>query len=48
MHELIHQSFDIHKNKINKEEEIITWAEKEAHVVIKIINLNKENNEKIN
>jgi hypothetical protein len=41
MHELMHQSFDIHKNKINKEEEIITWAEKEAHVVIKIINLNK-------
>jgi hypothetical protein len=42
MHELMHQSFDIHNNKRNKEEEIITWAENEAHVVIDIINKYKQ------
>jgi hypothetical protein len=34
MHELLHQSFDLHTD----EEEIITWAEIEAHKVFQIVN----------
>jgi hypothetical protein len=34
MHELLHQSFDLHTD----EEEIITWAETEAHKVFQIVN----------
>ena len=36
MHELMHESFALHKYDVNKEEEIITWAEKEAYEVFKI------------
>ena len=47
MHELMHHSFFIHNYDINKEEEIITWAENESHEVYKIITQNikiKRNN----
>lgn len=37
MHELMHQSFDIHNEDISKEEEIISWAESEAHEVFKLV-----------
>ena len=37
MHELMHQSFALHKYDVNKEEEIITWCENESHEVYKII-----------
>jgi hypothetical protein len=37
MHELMHQSFALHKYDINKEEEIITWAEIESYKIYKII-----------
>jgi hypothetical protein len=37
MHELMHQSFELHNFDVNKEEEIITWAEEEAYEVFKII-----------
>jgi len=37
MHELLHQSFALHNYDVNKEEEIITWAENESHEVYKII-----------
>ena len=33
MHELMHQSFDMHSD----EEDIITWAEEEAYQVFKIV-----------
>ena len=39
MHELTHQSFSRHNYDINKEEEIITWAEEEAKEVYKLIKL---------
>jgi hypothetical protein len=41
MHELMHQSFALHKYDVNKEEEIITWAENESHEVYKIITQTK-------
>ena len=37
MHELMHQSFALHEYNVDKEEEIITWAEEEAYEVFKII-----------
>jgi len=37
MHELMHQSFALHKFDVDKEEEIITWAEEEAYEVFKIV-----------
>jgi len=37
MHELAHQSFALHNYDVNKEEEIITWAEEEAYEVFKLI-----------
>ena len=37
MHELMHQSFALHKYDVNKEEEIITWAEEETYEVFKLI-----------
>ena len=37
MHEMMHMSFALHNYDVNKEEEIITWAELEAHEVFKII-----------
>ena len=37
MHELMHQSFALHEYNVDKEEEIITWAEKEAYEVFKIV-----------
>ena len=40
MHELMHRSFALHKYDVNKEEEIITWAEEEAYEVYKIITQN--------
>ena len=39
MHEMMHMSFALHSHDVNKEEEIITWAELEAHEVFKIIKL---------
>ena len=39
MHEMMHMSFALHNYDVNKEEEIITWAELEAHEVFKIIKL---------
>ena len=37
MHEMMHHSFFIHNYDVNKEEEIITWAEEEAYEVFKLI-----------
>ena len=37
MHELMHQSFALHNFDVDKEEEIITWAEEEAYEVFKIV-----------
>ena len=38
MHEMMHQSLFVHNyDVINKEEEIITWAEEEAYDVYKIV-----------
>ena len=37
MHELMHQSFDVHNDDISKEQEIITWAELEAYKVFEIV-----------
>ena len=37
MHELMHQSFALHKYNVDQEEEIITWAEEEAYEVFKIV-----------
>ena len=37
MHELMHQSFALHKYDMDKEEEIITWAEMESYKIYKII-----------
>ena len=37
----MHMSFALHNYDVNKEEEIITWAELEAHEVFKIIKLNQ-------
>ena len=37
MHELMHQSFALHNFNVDKEEEIITWAEEEAYEVFKIV-----------
>ena len=39
MHEMMHMSFALHNYDVNKEEEITTWAELEAHEVFKIIKL---------
>jgi len=33
MHEMMHQSFFMHNYDVNKEEEIITWAEEESYKV---------------
>jgi hypothetical protein len=44
MHELLHQSFALHKYDVNKEEEIITWAENESHQVYQIITQQMSNN----
>ena len=43
MHELTHRSFAMHGYNVDKEEEIITWAEEEAYEVYEIVtnNLNK-------
>jgi len=43
MHELMHQSFALHKYDVNKEEEIITWAEEESYELFKIIKTNESN-----
>ena len=37
MHELMHQSFALHKYNVDQEEDIITWAEEEAYEVFKIV-----------
>ena len=37
MHEMMHLSFELHDYDIYKEEEMITWAEKESHEVYKYI-----------
>ena len=38
MHETMHLSLELHKHDVNKkEEEIITWAEKEAYKIYDII-----------
>lgn len=37
MHELMHQSFFLHNYNIDKEEEIITWAEEESYKIYNII-----------
>ena len=38
MHETMHLSLELHKHDVNKkEEEIITWAEKEAYKIYNII-----------
>jgi len=37
MHELMHESFARHKYDIDKEEDIITWAEEEAKEIYGII-----------
>lgn len=37
MHELMHQSFFIHDYNMDREEEIITWAEEESYEIFKII-----------
>jgi hypothetical protein len=37
MHELTHRSFAMHAYNIEKEEEIITWAEEEAYDVYEIV-----------
>jgi len=37
MHELMHQSFYKHNYDVDKEEEIITWAEEESIELFKII-----------
>jgi len=39
--EMMHMSFALHSHDVNKEEEMITWAELEAHEVFKIIKLNQ-------
>lgn len=41
MHELMHHSFFIHNYDMNKEEEIITWAELESHIIYKLIKKQK-------
>jgi hypothetical protein len=33
----MHQSFALHNFDVDKEEEIITWAEEEAYEVFKIV-----------
>ena len=43
MHELMHQSFDVHDDDISKEEEIITWAETESYKVFEIVKKAKNN-----
>jgi hypothetical protein len=43
MHELMHQSFALHKYDVNKEEEIITWAEEESYELFKLIKTNESN-----
>jgi hypothetical protein len=42
MHEMMHHSFFIHNYDVNKEEEIITWAENESY---ELFNLIKKQNE---
>ena len=38
MHETMHLSLELHKHNVNKkEEEIITWAEKEAYKIYDLI-----------
>ena len=37
MHELMHHSFWLHNYDLSKEEEIISWAENETHIVHNII-----------
>ena len=37
MHELMHHSFFLHNYNIEKEEEIITWAEEETYEVYKLV-----------
>lgn len=37
MHELMHQSFFIHDYNMDKEEEIITWAEEESYEVFNLV-----------
>lgn len=37
MHETMHHSFWLHNYNVHKEEEIITWAEAEAHQIAKLI-----------
>ena len=41
MHEMMHQSFALHKYNVDQEEEIITWAEEEAYEVFKIVRDNQ-------
>jgi hypothetical protein len=43
MHELTHQSFDVHNYDMSKEEEIITWAENESYKVFEVIKSIKAN-----
>ena len=43
MHEMMHQSFDVHDDDISKEEEIITWAETESYKVFEIVKTVKSN-----
>jgi fructose 1,6-bisphosphatase len=38
MHEMMHHSLWLHNYDIDKEEEIITWAENESYMVVKTIN----------
>jgi hypothetical protein len=37
MHEFTHLSFDLHGRNIDFEEEIITWAEKEAKKILPVV-----------
>ena len=43
MHEMMHHSMWLHEYNLEKEEEIITWAETEAYEVVSLINNAKAN-----
>ena len=47
-HEMMHHSFWLHDYDVNKEEEIITWAEYESYKVIKNFISQKECHQLIN
>lgn len=47
MHEFTHLSFDLHNKNIELEEEIITWAEKEAKKIFPIVKHELQTNDSI-